>query len=290
MIEYLRKKISLEESTDRTLNSPTWGVMTATTFYIKVSFTQHIKDLGLFEDSEYIPYDQVAPDYSILTTKLNLSGFTFPFMTGAVAYPTTGLTPTELLTLRFTNSGVTDYYHYGNLPITGVTDSKLDELKSYNQNTPYIPNLDITTQVYNDYENVTVSGVSRVISVGDPMVYVFDAPVDANIGTNNQVFGLQYKDYSANTSNQVINGVYTSIPLANFRYIGEGFNETNVSLSAITKEEYLFGIISPPEVQSDVFIDRGTTSVMDYHLKLSEIKSLGELINYGNGFYNLTTI
>jgi hypothetical protein len=61
-----------------------------------------------------------------------------------------------------------------------------------------------------------------------------------------------------------------------------------VSLSALTKEEYLFGIISPPEVQSDVFIDRGITTVMDKHLRMSEIKNLGQLSRYGNGFYNLT--
>ena len=62
---------------------------------------------------------------------------------------------------------------------------------------------------------------------------------------------------------------------------------SNSSLSAITKEEYLFGIIFPPEVKSEVFIERGITSVMDKHLRLSEIKNLNELSRYGNGFYKL---
>jgi hypothetical protein len=55
----------------------------------------------------------------------------------------------------------------------------------------------------------------------------------------------------------------------------------------LTKEEYLFGIISPPEVQSDVFIDRGITTIFEKHLKLSEITNLDELARYGKGFYNL---
>ena len=59
------------------------------------------------------------------------------------------------------------------------------------------------------------------------------------------------------------------------------------SLSALTKEEYLFGIISKPEVQNGVFIDRGVISVMDMHLRMSEIKNLGELTRYGNGFYTI---
>jgi hypothetical protein len=41
------------------------------------------------------------------------------------------------------------------------------------------------------------------------------------------------------------------IPLTTVSYIGEGFNETNTSLSASIKE-YLFGIISPP-VENQVY-------------------------------------
>jgi hypothetical protein len=108
------------------------------------------------------------------------------------------------------------------------------------------------------------------------------------MGTTNQIYGLQYVDYTGKTRSVKINDTSIRIPLTNFRYIGEGQNETNVSLSALTKEEYLFGIISPPEVKNDVFIDRGVTSVMDIHLRLSEIKNLGQLSRYGNGFYNLT--
>jgi hypothetical protein len=94
-------------------------------------------------------------------------------------------------------------------------------------------------------------------------------------------------DYSGVTRQILVEDEITVVPLTTYRYIGEGFNETNISLSALTKEEYLFGIISPPEVQNDVFIDRGITTVMDRHLKLSEIRNIKELENYGNGYYKL---
>jgi hypothetical protein len=83
--------------------------------------------------------------------------------------------------------------------------------------------------------------------------------------------GLKYLDYIDKNRDVLIDGETTTIPLTTFHYVGEGFNETNTSLSAISKEEYLFGI-TPPEVESDVFIDRGVISVMDMHLRLSEIK------------------
>ena len=201
----------------------------------------------------------------------------------------TGLTETDNITLKYPANTVSNYYHFGNLVITGSTDSKLDDLRSYNLNNPFIPGFNILTEQYIDYNNVSLSGVSRVVLTGNPYVYVFDTLDNAQIGTNNQIYGLLYKDFSGLTRTVTSDGVTTVIPDTEFRYIGQGINETNISLSALTKEEYLFGIISPPEVQNDVFIDRGVISVMDMHLRLSEIKDLSGLAKYGNGYYNLTT-
>ena len=70
-------------------------------------------------------------------------------------------------------------------------------------------------------------------------------------------------------------------------YNSEGFNETNTTLSAITKDEYLFGITTSPSVYSDVNIDRGRNSAFQSHLQLGEIKNMRDLINYGNGYYKI---
>jgi hypothetical protein len=287
----IKRKILLENSTDRTFNSPSWGIMTASTFYINVMLTQDMDDMGLFTDMNYIQTANnayVAPDYSLLINKLNLSGITFPFMTGATSGPMTGVTGTTQVVLRLTGAVESDYYNYGNLPITGSTDTKIEDLRSYSAGTPFITGFDMATEVYNNYINTIVSGVSRVVSISEPRIYVFDTPADVNIGTNTQVYGLQYQDYTGTTRQVIIDGIANQIPVTNFRYIGEGWNQANVSLSALTKEEYLFGIISPPIVESGVFIDRGITTVMDKHLRLSEIKDLGMLSRYGNGYYNLT--
>ena len=50
---------------------------------------------------------------------------------------------------------------------------------------------------------------------------------------------------------------------------------------------YLFGITSSPTVFNDLFIDRGRATVIQSHMQLGEIKNMEDLINYGNGFYNL---
>lgn len=288
-MEVTKRKILLEDSTDRTANSPTWGTITATSFYVKVMLVQDIDDMGMFTDIDYIELDPIGviPNYTELITKLNLSGFTFPFMSGILPLPMTGLTGTNEIVLRLPTSVESTYYNYGNLPITGSTDSKIEDVKSYDLAVPFKLGFDMGVETYTSYTNTVINGVDRVSSMGEPTIYVFDTPDDANLGTQNQVYGLQYQDYTGQTRQVIIDGSATNIPVTNYRYIGEGWNETDVSLSALTKQEYLFGIISPPEVQSDVFIDRGITSVMDMHLRLSEIRDLGELSRYGNGYYKL---
>jgi hypothetical protein len=289
-METIKYKILLEDSIDRT-DSSNWGQLTATTFFLKVFLSQNIDDMGIFTDISYISGNTSSSsniDYTILTNKLTSIGLKFPFMTGATAFNITGDTETDKLTIRFIDKQASDYYNYGNLVITGETNSKIEELKSYNNLKKYIPGFEMIKEDYLNYKNESISGVSMVVSVGEPNVYAFDAINDIKIGTDSQAGGIAYKDYTGITNTFIIDGVRYTIPVTRFNFKGQGRNETNVSLSALTKEEYLFGIISPPEVKNDVFIDRGVTSVLEMHLRLSEIKNLGQLTRYGNGMYNIT--
>jgi len=262
-MELIKRKILLENSVDRTNDSPTWGVMTATSFFVKVSIMQNTDDMGLFTDLDYISF---------------------------VGFPSimTVLTETDNVTLRLPIQTESSFYSYGNLHITGFTDSKIEDVRSYDEDNRYKVGFDMESETYIDYSGGTVSGVSRVYSAGEPTTYVFDTKDDANMGTSSQKTGLLYKDYSGETRNVLLDGVRSTVPVTSFDYLGEGINETNVSLSALTKEEYLFGIVSPPEVEHDVFIDRGITAIMERHLILSEVKNLGQLSRYGNGYYKIT--
>jgi hypothetical protein len=288
-MEVFKRQIFLEDSIDRSNDSKNWGKLTATTFYLNVMLTQNMDDMGIFVDMDYIPKtkNSTPVDYTILIDKLNDLGYSFDFMVGSVPQPLPTLFGTEKFTLRLPSSSASTYYAFGNLVITGNTDSKLEDVRSYKGTDPYRINFDVSKETYQNYNNITVIGVDRIKSMQQPRIYVFDTENNPALGTNNQVFGLQYKDYTGTSRTVLIDGKNTSLPVTEFRYIGEGWNQTNTSLSALLKEEYLFGIISPPEVESDVFIDRGITGVMDYHLKLSEIGNLGELSKYGNGYYKL---
>jgi len=283
-MDLIKRKIYLESGIDRNNYSETWGQLTATTFYVKIFISQNIDNMGLFTDMQFVEKNNIKPDYTLLTDKLNSLGVIFPFMTGATVENIIKIDNNDV---RVPGKNKSYYYKFGNKVINGSTDSKIEELKSYDEKDPYKIGFNINTERYYNYKNILINGVDKVISNDEPKVYVFNTPDDENLGTDNQKYGLQYKDYTGLTKNVIINNIEKTIPLTTFRFIGEGENETNISLSALTKEEYLMGVVSPPSVQSDVFVDRGQTSVMDKHLRLSEIRNLSDLVNYGNGFYNI---
>lgn len=276
-MELIKRKILLENSIDRSYDSPTYGELTATSFYVNVMLTQNIDDMGMFTDTEYIPNfinNFTAVNYSILSEKLAASGITFPFMVGILP---SNVATFDDFTLRLTGKTVSDYYYFTNTTITAETESRAEDVRSYSTNQPFVLNFDTSNETYINYTGGTVNGVDRVTAFGTAFTYVFGVDVtDPNIGTPQQRNGLLYKDLESSE---------TTI----LSFIGEGWNETNTSLSALTKEEYLFGVTSKPEVENDIFIDRGITTIFEKHLKMSEITNLDELVRYGRGFFNVTT-
>jgi hypothetical protein len=273
-MEIIKRKILLENSVDRGYESQTYGQLTATSFYVNIILTQNIDDMGMFTDIIYLPnFDNKTPvDYTILKNKLISSGITFPFMNGVIPDDNDNL-EIEYQT-RSISKKQSDYYDFNNKTISGRTESRVDDVKSYNDLNPYILNFDITSETYINFTGKTVNGVDRVTSLNPTaFTYVFGVDSnDPNIGTDKQNDGFLFIETEGSDTSK-------------FSYISQGWNQTNTSLSGITKEEYLFGIISKPEIKSDVFIDRGITTVFDRHLPMSEITNSVQLFRYKNGFY-----
>jgi hypothetical protein len=291
-MEVIKRTINLEEYTDRENKSKSWGAMTASTFFIKIILTQTMDDMGLFTDIDFVTYDKAnsSVDYTILKDKLSKLNISFPFMKNKPNPIFTNLnTPyNSSYVLRYPTSTEKDYYNYVNAAITGMTESKVEDLKSYDRKISYRTGFDINKEKYTNYKGDQLTGVDRIKSYGEPKIYVFDTVNDANLGTQTQTTGLRYVEYTGKTRSVTIDNETRQIPLTIVNYIGEGFNTTNISFSGLTKEEYLLGIISVPEVYDDVFIERGVNNVFENHLRLAEIKSLGDVATYNGGYFNVT--
>ena len=55
----------------------------------------------------------------------------------------------------------------------------------------------------------------------------------------------------------------------------------------LVKEEVLMNVCQPTEIQSEVFIERGKQSVFETNQRLGEVRTIGGLMIYGYGFYNI---
>jgi len=291
-METKKIKILLEDYISRNPNN-SYGTITATSFNVKVFLTQEIKDMGKFMDFPYITFNQNSPTltYTPLPQKLNdYGGGNFNFITqpGSNFY-STGENYDDV---RYKNKTILDYFT-NNVIVTGMTEDRLENVTSYGRtgDTRYVPGFDLEKGLYYNYANTPINGVTRVISLNDfnPIIYTEDGNInDPSFGTILQADGMLFQTYT-NLFRRVTNNnnTSTSIPITKMSYHGQGTNITNSSLSALTIEEYLLHITETPKVESELFIDRGATTVAQSHLQLGEISSLGDLINYGNGYYNI---
>ena len=293
-MEIQKVKISLDKLVSRASNS-SYGKLTADTISVNIFLTQDMKDIGRFIDFPYITFNPLSPTltYAPIPEKLQYYGggdFNFINSPGSNFFPTGDIYDDN--DIRFKNKGLTDYYT-NNVIVTGLTEDRLEGFASYGYKglNKFVPGFDVDKGIYFNYLNQPVNGITRVISINDfnPIKYTEDADLnDQNLGTILQSDGILFETYSGQTRQLTDSfGFPINVPITKMYYHGQGINMTNSTLSALTIEEYLLHITETPKVESDRFIDRGSTSVLQSHLQMSEITSLDDLINYGNGYYNI---
>jgi len=245
-----------------------WGKLDFPFLYLNVFITQNIDDMGLFTD---VPFVDEPVNYSLLFDKF--SGFTTP-LPGYLIFTGATSDPYIKYFARLSGQTASDFFAAGGI-ITGITDDKLYSVTSYSSASPYIVGLNLSD---NPNYFVGVDGIGSNFTA-----YTIDAQVTNLLGT-----GLHYYTYNFNILiyNAYVN-TFFSIPYTTVSYQSEGWNASNTSLSAITKEEIYFGIVFPPKVENNVFIDRGAISVFERHSRLGSILSIDNLTEYGNGYYNI---
>jgi hypothetical protein len=74
-----------------------------------------------------------------------------------------------------------------------------------------------------------------------------------------------------------------------YMFNSSGLTSNWMVQSAMTKNEALLNVVSDPEVQSDIFIERGKNSALERVERIGEVDNIGDLENYGYGFFNLET-
>ena len=66
-----------------------------------------------------------------------------------------------------------------------------------------------------------------------------------------------------------------------------GFTQNDLILSALTKNEAYLNIIDEPEVQTNIFIERGKITGLEQIERLGEVDNIGDLEKYGYGYFKV---
>lgn len=143
--------------------------------------------------------------------------------------------------------------------VTGYTSSRIDELKLYGP-TKY-----------------QVGYVVKKNGVDFGQIVVMDPIVNGvqEFYTGYTIEGCDYIDFP----NDITVYLFDSY----------GLVESGLTQSAMTKDETLLNIIFDPEIQSDVYIERGKNSALERVERLGEVDNVGDLENYGYKFFKFTT-
>ena len=71
------------------------------------------------------------------------------------------------------------------------------------------------------------------------------------------------------------------------RYLSKLFDLFSKKSPKYNKDEVLLKVIDQPQIQTNVFVERGKNSAYERVQRLGEVDNLGDLINYGYGFFNV---
>lgn len=157
-------------------------------------------------------------------------------------------------------SGVNPYLTVP-LVVSGYTQSTVSDLRVYGKKQ------DLDGGYYKI--GVQITGTTGVVGT-----YWGGSANGNQLYTGYTINGVDYYDYNDGTTVFVVSGV----------------TPIDTVCEPIVKNEALLNVIDEPEVQSNVFIERGKVSGLESMERLGEVDNLGDLEKYGYKFFNIIKI
>ena len=147
------------------------------------------------------------------------------------------------------------------LVVSGYTQSTVSDLRVYGKKQ------DLVDGYYKI--GVQITGTTGVVGT-----YWGGSANGNQLYTGYTINGVDYYDYSDGTTVFVVSGV----------------TPIDTVCEPIVKNEALLNVIDEPEVQSNVFIERGKVSGFESMERLGEVDNLGDLEKYGYKYFNIIKI
>ena len=149
----------------------------------------------------------------------------------------------------------------------------------------------VSAQTSNNYVSVpyTVSGKTKSrlyeLQLYGPQQFQLYTPVIAN----GQLWGNIFVTASTYTGYTIQGIDYYDFKDGTTEFFAKssGFTDQNLTAVPITKNETLLKVMDQPQIQTDVFVERGKNSAYERVQRMGEVDNLGDMINYGYGFFNV---
>jgi hypothetical protein len=94
-----------------------------------------------------------------------------------------------------------------------------------------------------------------------------------------------------------MNPIYTAYTIQDVNYYdyvdgqtiffqnSSGFTDSSITAVPITKDELLMKIVDQPQINTDIYVERGKNTAYEQIRRLGEVENLSEMVNYGYGYF-----
>ena len=157
--------------------------------------------------------------------------------------------------------------------ITGYTSNRLVDIRTLDINNPY---------------KVGVNGVLNVQT--DFVEYEIDGILYKTFFKRTFKNGPKTSNKSARNLKAYTTPNYISEPYRQDTTYKVQKNDDNFELYPLIKEENKLEQVFLPEIEDEIFIERGVGNIYEKHMRLMDINNIGQLETYKNGFYYIKRI
>ena len=94
-----------------------------------------------------------------------------------------------------------------------------------------------------------------------------------------------------------MNPIYTAYTIQDVNYYdyvdgqtiffqnSSGFTNSSITAVPITKDELLMKIVDQPQINTDIYVERGKNTAYEQIRRLGEVENLSDMVNYGYGYF-----
>lgn len=150
--------------------------------------------------------------------------------------------------------------------ITGYTNSRLNEVRTLDKSQPFKVGVNGVFNIQNDFIEYEIDGISyKTYSIN----YKFGKRTPSVFKT---YVTPSFYQWTKNKTNTIFKVQKTT---DDFEY------------KPLIKEENKLEQVFLPEIKDEIFIERAYSNIYEKHMRLMDIRNIGQLETYKNGFYNI---